>query len=136
MNFYTHAFAEPGAGNLIDVINPNTGKSSVYGETLDQIRKRYPTAEIVEIDAWEIAKGAKQDQPVQWKDTTEERYFEMLNCLPPAAMFSGYFLVGEPWDHHAVSGRPRYAAFGHIHGRYVEASRPMTIAELKALVGV
>ncbi len=130
------AFVEPCADNMIDLIHPETGKSLIEGETLEQIRRRYPTAEVVNVDDWLAAKAAKQDEPVTWKETTEERYHEMLNVLPPACWIGGYFLVGEPWDHHAVNGRPRYAAFGQVgqNGRYVEASRPMTIVELKALV--
>lgn len=34
------AFAEPGSNNLIDLIHPNTGKSLINGETLEQVRER------------------------------------------------------------------------------------------------
>lgn len=129
------AFVEPRADNMIDLIHPETGKSLIEGEALEQIRQRYPTAEIVNVDDWCAAKGAKQDERVTWKEITEKRYNDMLCCLPPAAWIADYFLVGEPWDHHAVSGRPRYAAFGRIGERYIEASRPMTIPEFKLWAG-
>lgn len=127
------AFAEPGKNNMIDLINPVTGKSAIYGETLKQIRERYPTAEIVSVEEWMKAKAARQDTPVTWTEITEEEYFEMLEVLPPACMLGSYFLVGEPMDHHALTGRPRYEAFGQVgeNGRYVKASRPMTVRELK-----
>ena len=41
----------------------------------------------------------------------EERYREMMECLPPAAYRRDGFLVGEPQDHDAETGEPRYEAF-------------------------
>ena len=49
---YTHAFAVPGEDSIIDCINPNTGNSCINGETLEQIRLRYPKAEIVSMEAF------------------------------------------------------------------------------------
>lgn len=130
----TMAFAEPGAHNLIDLINPITNRSAINGESLEEIRKRYPTAEIVNVEEWCKAKAARQDTPIEWHDTTKEKYWEMLEVLPPAFMQGNYFLVGEPCDHHAITGRSRYQAFGQIGERYIVASRPMTVLELKALL--
>lgn len=127
------AFAVPGENSLIDCINPDTGLSWIERENLEQIRKRYPLAEVVNIDDWCKAKAARQDTPIAWSEVTEERYFEMLEVLPPAIMTPLGFLVGEPWDHHAVTGQPRYAAFTAKFGKYYEASRPMTIKEFKSL---
>jgi len=70
--------------------------------------------------------------PVVWTETTAERFEEMLTVLPPAIMLAGNFLVGEPWDHHAVTGRPRFAAYRFQDRKYYEASRPMTVKEFKA----
>ena len=126
----TTAYAVPGADHMIDVINPRTGKSWINGETLEFIRLRYPAAEIVNIDEWCAAKGARQDMPIVWTETTEEKYWEMLEVLPPAARHSGGFLVGEPWDHHAVSGRARFAAYRELYGgKFYTANRPLTVAE-------
>jgi hypothetical protein len=130
---YTEAYAVPGEENLIDIINPVTGLTAVYAETLEQIRERYPNAELVNIEEFCKRKAEGQDTPVTWSETTKERYWEMLECLPPTAHCSGGFLVGEPWDHHATSGQPRYAAFSEIGGKYYASSRPMTRGEFRKL---
>jgi hypothetical protein len=130
----THGFAEPNSPTMIDLMHPVTKRSLCYGETLDQIRVRYPTAEIIEVAQWAAQKGATQDVPVTWEETTEEKYDEMLNVLPPAFWEQGLFLVGEPWDHHAITGRPRFAAYRELHGKYFAASRPMTVKEARTIV--
>ncbi len=72
----------------------------------------------------------------------------MLEVLPPAAYLpvaeTGYFptvthgfLVGEPWDHCAATGAPRFSAFikrGYTgvkdsDAKFYEANRPMTRKE-------
>lgn len=128
------AFAVPGSDTLIDVIHPTTGKSLCYGETLEQIRVRYPGAEVIAVARFQVLKANRQDAPVQWLATTETEYDEMLGVLPPAFWQKGLFLVGEPWDHHAISGRPRYAAYRQLRGDYYKASRPMTVGECRTLL--
>lgn len=44
-------------------------------------------------------------------ERTEENYYEMLGCVPPRAMASNAFLVGEPDDHNGENGAPRYALY-------------------------
>jgi len=131
----THCFAVPGGNSMIDLVHPITGKTVIYGKTLEDCRqeKGYENAELILVEDFCKAKADKQDAPVTWNETTEDKYHEMLNILPPACWTGDYFLVGEPWDHHAVTGRARYAAFGWNRetDRYVESSRPMTIKELK-----
>ena len=70
--------------------------------------------------------------PIEWHETTREKYWEMLEVLPPAAMGGGGFLVGEPWDHHAITGQPRFAGYAEKQGKYWEADRPMTRKEFAA----
>lgn len=129
------AFAVPGEDSLIDCINPATGRSCIENETLDQIRLRYPLAEVVNIEVHCAAKAQRQDVPITWEEVTREKYEEMLNVLPPTDYNRTYtaFLVGEPWDHHATSGHPRYAAFEISDGRYWESNRPMTRKEFRAI---
>jgi len=83
-----------------------------------------------------------QDTPIKWTRTTKAKYWEMLEVLPPALWIGGAFLVGEPTDHHATSGQPRFQAYWErgTSGRpyekgYFAASRPMTCAELKKEIG-
>lgn len=67
--------------SCIDFINPTTGKSAINGETLEQVRVRYPEAEIIEVYEF-IDKKEKTlcSDPVE---ITEEKYIEMLEVLPP-----------------------------------------------------
>lgn len=131
----TEAFAIPGEDSLIDCINPFNGLSWIEGENLEQIRLRYPGAEVVNIEAFCKAKAERQDTPISWTETTREHYEEMLNCLPPADYSKSFtaFLVGEAWDHHAGTGRPRYAAYEIRDGRYWEANRPMMRSEFRRI---
>lgn len=79
---------------------------------------------------------------IQWKPTTEERYYEMLEILPPAAHTSRGFLVGEAYDHRqcAVTGNlaPRFTAFAFRlndlgdANDYFECERPLTVNEFRA----
>ena len=51
------------------------------------------------------------------KEVTEERYYEMLNVLPPERMRGGAFLVGEPVDSNS-RGEFRFHYFYQKNGRY------------------
>jgi hypothetical protein len=53
--------------------------------------------------------------------------------LRQARIDSGRFLVGEPVDHCAKSGRPRYDGYCARQGAYFRTSRPMTVSDFKAL---
>ena len=129
----THAFGVPDSESLLDFINPDTGRSLINNSTLEEIQQRAPGAAVVLISDHLAAKAARQEEPITWAEVTEARYDEMLNVLPPAAWESGKFLVGEPWDHHAISGAPRCQCFAAHAGRYYVASRPMTRAEFRAI---
>jgi len=69
---------------------------------------------------------------MKWKEVDEERYDEMLGCLPPAYWIAKGFLVGEPFDHRTckVTGvvRPTYAAFINRRDKFYEGPN-MTIPE-------
>ena len=136
VNDCTEGFATP--ETLIDTIHPVTGLSWCFGETLDQINRRYPGAVKVSIADWCKAKGERMTTPIIWEDTTREKYWEMLEVLPPAAMCGNAFLVGEPMDHRADTGEPRFTAFRQIgfentgNATYLVASRPITHREFKA----
>ena len=127
-------FAVPGSSSTIDIINPATGRGTFSNETLEQVRIRYPGAERMSYKAWSEAKAARQDVPIRWNQCTQEHYNDMLNCLPPERMARGAFLVGEPADHHAVSGAPRYAMLRKAAYGWQESSRPVTVAEFTAIV--
>lgn len=47
-------------------------------------------------------------------EVTRNKYFYMLEVLPPTRMVQNAFLAGEPMDHNAVIGRhcyPRYELY-------------------------
>ena len=74
---------------------------------------------------------------ITWKKTTQEKYWEMLEILPPAAMTTLGFLVGEPADHRAcpVTGNfgARFEAFVKVGDQYFVASEPMTVTGFKTI---
>jgi len=73
-------YAVPGEYNIIDLVNPGTGKSEINGENLEQIR---------------------------WDEVEEEKYQYAFECLPPAVMGGGAFMVGEPVRCPRFQGRQR-----------------------------
>ena len=134
----TECFAIPGH-TMIDTIDSETGLTHIYRKTLDDVRAEvhtwadYSKAERMTIDAFRQSKADAQDTPITWELITEERYWEMLECLPPALWTGNGFLVGEPYDHHAITGQPRFQACMKKWNEHFASSRPMTKAEFRAL---
>lgn len=128
------AYAVPNARNLIDTIDETTGLTSISKETLEEVRKRHPGAELVDVDQWCEAKQREQLSPITWQETDEETYWEMLECLPPATMAGGAFLVGEPMDHLAATGEARYEMHRKDGDSYYVSSRAVTVAEFKTIM--
>lgn len=128
-------FAVPGEGHIIDVVNPETGRTWIFGKTLEDCQREHPDAVQMTIEEFSKAKAARQDTHVRWAPTDRETYQEMLEILPPAFWHNGIFLVGEPCDHHALSGRPRFRAYAEKGSagmeRYYVSSRPITVAEAR-----
>lgn len=127
----TECFAVPESDSIIDCVHPVTGKTCIYGKTLEDVQQEEPGAIRMTIDEFCERKALRQDVPVQWEDITEDRYYELMECLPPAAYADNGFLVGEPWDHHAGTGKPRYQACRIVNGQHQASHRPMTKAEFK-----
>ena len=121
----TECFAVPGQDSIIDCVHPVTGKTCIYGKTLEDVQQEEPKAVKMTVEQWAQEKAKRQDGELSWEPITEERYYEMLECLPPACYRDHGFLVGEPWDHHALTGAPRYQACIHTSDGYFASSRPM-----------
>lgn len=77
-----------------------------------------------------------------WKKTTQEVFWDALECLPPALMVSKGFLLGEPNDHRTckVTGQPYQPTFAAFlgTGKWADEDQfwqhePMTIAEFRAV---
>ena len=132
LNGPTECFAIPGQ-TMIDVINPVSGKTAIYGKTLEECRteKGYEQAERMTIEAYCQGKAIAQTPPVTWETITENKYWEMYECLPPIHVAGRGFMVSEPWDHHALTGTPMYGAYRKRGEVYEASTRPMTVKEWK-----
>ena len=129
-----NVFSTADGQTCIDTIRPD-GLSHCYGRDLADIQREYPGAFVTSIEAFCERKAAMQDTPIEWSETTEEKWWEMLEVLPPAAYNGKDFLVGEPCDHHAGSGQPRYEGYRNCGGKFWVSNRPMTRAEFSAELG-
>jgi formylglycine-generating enzyme required for sulfatase activity len=129
------AYAIPNAKHLIDTINDETGLTCICKETFEQVRERYPDAQIVDVDQWCEEKQREQLAPITWQETNEETYWEMLGALPPARMAGGAFLVGEPMDHLAATGESTFEMYRKRGSTFYVSSRSVTIAEFNQLIG-
>ncbi|NJO00404.1 MAG: hypothetical protein HC880_00815 [Bacteroidia bacterium] len=72
--------------SIIDTVNTVTGLSFYQNETLRQIKKRYPKAELVPLDyaIHRIEEAAKERWTMlQPEEITEGEYLERLEVLPP-----------------------------------------------------
>ena len=131
-------FAVPGQNSIIDTVGDD-GRSQVCHETLEEVQRRYPDAVVMLFETWRTEQAAKQNTPITWARVSERRFNEMLEVLPPICWDSFGFMVGEACDHCFTTGRPRYQAFRVYSGHgtypdtYAAASRPMTVAEFKAI---
>jgi hypothetical protein len=128
-------FAVADGEHMIDLVHPVTGRTLIYGKTLEEVQAEspeYATAERMPVEEFLRRKAARQHAPITWAPTTEAKFWEMLECLPPACHVRGGFLVGEPWDHDAVTGEPRFQGFRQRGNVYEIGSRPMTRREFRA----
>lgn len=111
----THIIVQ-GPTSIIDEVNPITGRSAVCGETLEQIRKRYPKAEIVTWEPWLSNKEkahCTEPQPID-----KDRFMEMLEVLPPQRWQHGKNCESfELMEHYSGRVTSIYARFGN---RYFE----------------
>src|SRR4051812_18624849 len=107
---YDEVFAVPGEGHIVDCVNPLTDRSCINGETLEEVRLRYPNAIRVTWEEWRAGQMERQNRPVSWSRVTEEQYREMLEVLPPVDWDGGSFMVGEASDHSYETGKPRFQA--------------------------
>ena len=116
-------------GTVIDTVTE--GKTDIYGKTLEETREEYPDAEVMTLEDFCDWKAKQQRTPIKWLPSTHAAYEEMLGCLPPIDWNSGGFLVGEPYDHDAGNGLPRYTGYRRKNGKYQVSSRPMTRPEFR-----
>jgi len=121
-----------GTGCVVDLIHPVTGLTVYGNDAVKSCMTKYPDAEIMDLADFCAWKAERQRTPIAWEETTQEQFDDMLGCLPPAAMKGNAFLVGEPADHDAGNGRPRYYAYRHTD-RYEVSDRPLTRQEFSTI---
>jgi uncharacterized short protein YbdD (DUF466 family) len=134
MSDCTQCFASRKQGTIIDVLHPTTGLTVFYHKTLEQCRETYPDAEEMSVDEFCAWKAQQQRTPISWEKSTSKQYWDMLGAVPPAKYLGTAFLVGEPYDHDAGNGLPRYEAFRQRGRQYEVSNRPMTIPEFMAAI--
>lgn len=72
------------------------------GETVEELQARYPKANFKIIENEELDRLIETyinevgSEP--FKEISEERYWDLMNCLPPERMGRGWFYVGEPYN--------------------------------------
>lgn len=128
--------AIPNADSIIDVIRPDTGLTWHFGHTLDQVRARpdHAAAVVMSLDEFCQQKATRQRTAIEWIETTECEFSEMLEVLPPALVLPDLagFMVGEPYDHDAMNGQPRFSGYRKSGNRFMRGSRAMTRDEFRA----
>ena len=99
--------------------------SDYGGETLEALREREKNPYLVAVSPVRMTLLVKRYTRALCKpfhEITEERYYELLECLPPARMQSDWFFVGEPYY------RNLYALCFESDGRYFRAERPIRLS--------
>ena len=71
---------------------------------------------------------------INWIETTEDDYWDMLGVLPPERHHNRWFLVGEPVDSDPVTGNERFQAYRQKGTTFERSERAMTIDEFMAAI--
>ena len=122
-----YCFANINDHCIDDLINMET-KTGVYSKkSIPELQKDNPTAKVMKISEWSQIRHNRQNTPVQWVASTAANYDYALGCLPPIAYNGSGFLIGEPYDHDALTGKPRFTAHIMRGDKFFKSDRPMTI---------
>lgn len=77
----------------------------------------------------EYPKTREEIEENGWEEVTEERYNDLLGCVPPARMNGGAFAVGEALcqldGDYSDKNKTVYNCLVHVDGRYF--SKPNTL---------
>lgn len=77
-----------------------------------------------DIHAWPYTNQPYKINDEFWRETCEKVYWDQLECVPPARIERGAFLVGE-CSHHDHSLGAMYACFVQINERYFCKYQPI-----------
>ncbi len=102
-NYGEYCFFSPSDNTIIDSLGKDEERTLIEGETLEQVRKRYPDAIKIKFDeAWNIQEEAGITDP---EEISEEEYDWLLNVLPP---------VGHWWSYDSECFKMSERTFGSI----------------------
>ena len=119
---YTHVVAVPGAPNVIDCIDPTTGRTIYTKETPEQVALRRPGAVLMPVEAFRAAlHAAYQTEP---EEITEEQWWYLLEVLPPVAWTNRSGAESFKVCERTVDDIT--ACCVRIGGRYFSMQRPIT----------
>ena len=113
-------FYVPGSHTIIDTARPD-GLSACFGETLEQVQARYPGATLCDFDdACRQIDTADNERyrPGELHETTEERFIEMLEVLPPMQWRRGK--TGESFKMSELTKGDITACYVRLGNRYFE----------------
>lgn len=137
-------FVSPSTRTLIDGVRD--GRTWIHGETLDQVRLRYPDAVVMKYDDFATGESAAMRGPFEWTECTKEQYEEALCCLPPEMWWGGGFvngewegggfLVGEVDNHDPMTGEGFFQAYRRVGDRCYWSTRCLTRKEFAEQVGL
>ena len=100
---------------------------SDYGrETLDELREREQNPHLTAVSPERMALLVRRyvrSLCKPFREITEERYYDLLDCLPPERMGSGWFFVGEPYY------GDLYPFCFRSHGRFFMAERSIRLSD-------
>ncbi len=108
-------------GTCLTSMSDDMHSSDYGGETLEALREREKNPYLVAVSPVRMTLLVKRYTRALCKpfhEITEERYYELLECLPPARMQSDWFFVGEPYY------RNLYALCFESDGRYFGRNVP------------
>ena len=117
--------------NIDDLINPETGLGLFGKKTVENMVAK--GGELMSVEEFYNRKFAKQNTPLEWAEVDADSYDEAMGCVPPIDLSSSGFLVGEPWDHCAKTGAPRFTAYRFDGVKYTKSNRPMTRKEFTTI---
>lgn len=78
---------------------------------------------------WMALWDAMSATPDAWIPTTEDMYWEMLECVPPRAFVPGCFLVGEA-ERHNDEGKAVHACFKETGSKFF--AKYMTVEQFQS----
>ena len=100
--------------------------SDYGGETLQELRDRYKNPNLITVTPERIAFMLKRyDKALcqPFEEITAERFYDLMECVPPKRLRRNHFFVGE-----AYSGNMYDLCFKH-GGRYFKALRSITLSD-------